>query len=80
MSIIINTFKDLYSCPIEVIIGLTDIKGTVSVSHWIKGASRGNLPVYNTIYFTKINISILLETSKFREFMSPAIIKRQKNA
>ena len=36
-------FLKTYFCPIEIIKGLTD-KGTVSVSHKIKGASRGNLP------------------------------------
>ena len=64
MSIIINTFKDLYSCQIEIIKELTDIKGTVAVSHRNKGASRGDLPVYNTISSTKINIIILLESTQ----------------
>ena len=29
----------------------------------LKGASRGDLPVYNTISFTKIKINILSETT-----------------
>ena len=50
--------KDKDYCPIEIIKGLT-VKGTVSVSHKINGASRGDLPVCNTISFTKIKINIL---------------------
>ena len=53
-----STVKDIYYCPIELIKRLTD-KGTVSVSHKINGASRGDLPVYNTISFTKIKFNIL---------------------
>ena len=49
-----SKFKDLYSCPIEIINRLTD-KGQFSVSHWIKETPRGDLPVYNIVSFTKIN-------------------------
>ena len=45
--------KGIYYCPIEI------IKGTVSMSHKIKGDSSGELPVYITISFTKIMINIL---------------------
>ena len=65
--IIINTFNDLYSCPIEIIKGLTDIKGTVSVSHWSKGALIGNLPVYNTISFTKLIYQYFI-----RKYLNPS--------
>ena len=34
---------------------------SISLSHWPKGAPRGDLPVYNKISFTKININILSE-------------------
>ena len=50
MHFVIMRFKDIYFCQIEIIKGLTD-KGQF---HKIKGASRGDLPVYNTIYFSKI--------------------------
>ena len=33
--------------------------GTVSISHKIEGVSSGELPVYNTISFTKIKTNIL---------------------
>ena len=39
--------KGLHFCPIKVIGGLTD-KGqinSISISHWIKGVPRGDLPV-----------------------------------
>ena len=35
----------------------------VTVFHWIKGTSRGDLNVYNTISFTKIDINILSEST-----------------
>ena len=50
-------FKVVFSCPIEI------IKRAVSVSHWIKGALRGALPVYITISFTRININTLPENT-----------------
>ena len=50
-------FKDIHFCPIEIIKGLID-KGQFQY-HKIKEASRGDLPVYNTISFTKIKINIL---------------------
>ena len=56
------SIKDIYFCPIEIIKGLTDkgqFQPRVSVSHKIIGASRGDLPVYDTISFTKIKINIL---------------------
>ena len=49
-------FKNIYYCQIEIIKGLTD-KG--QFQQQIIGASRGDLPVYNTISFTKIKINIL---------------------
>ena len=49
--------KGIDHCPVEIIKGSTD-KG-VSISHKFKGASSGELPVYNTILFTKIKINIL---------------------
>ena len=45
--------KRIDYCPVEI------IKGTVSISFKFKGASSGELPVYNTISFTKIKINIL---------------------
>ena len=33
--------------------------GTVSLSHKIKGASSGELPVYNTVSFAEIKVNIL---------------------
>ena len=51
-TICFHNVKDLYSCSIET------TKGTVSVSHMIKGASRGDIPVYNTLSFTKIHVHI----------------------
>ena len=55
MHFVIMCFKDIYFCQIEIIKGLTD-KGQF---HKIKGASRGDLPVYNTQFISlrsKINI------------------------
>ena len=43
---------------IEVIKGLTD-KGKFQFPHRIRGGSRGDLPVYETITYIKININIL---------------------
>ena len=54
-------FKDLYSCPIEVIKGLTD-KGQFQYLTGLKGPQEG-LPVCNTISFTEININILSENT-----------------
>ena len=51
-------FKGTYYCPIEIIKGLTD-KGQFQYLTKFKGASSGELPVYNTISFTKIKINIL---------------------
>ena len=47
-------FKDLYSCPIEI------IKGQFQYLTELKGPQEG-LTVYNTISFTEININILSE-------------------
>ena len=61
-----NPLKGLYFYPREVISGLTD-KGqikSISVFHWIKEASRGDLPVLYKISFTKLNINILSEIPK----------------
>ena len=44
---VLSGLKGIYHCPIEIIKGLTD------------KASSGELPVYNTISFTKIKINIL---------------------
>ena len=54
--------KDLYSCQIEIIKGLSD-KGQFQYLTGLKGSSRGDLPVYNTISFTKININIVTENT-----------------
>ena len=58
--------KDLYSCPIEIIKGLTD-KGQFQylTDYRIKGASKGDVPVYNLIFFTKINIFTQKEDQKW---------------
>ena len=37
---------------------------SISVSHWTKGAPRGDLSVENKISFTKININVLSEIPK----------------
>ena len=50
--------KGIYYCQKEIIKELTGY-GTVSIYHKIKGASSGELPVYNTISFTKMKINIL---------------------
>ena len=55
-------FKGIYFVIYGIISEFTD-RGTVSVSHKLKGASRGDLPVYNTISFTKIKINILSENT-----------------
>ena len=52
-----NDIKDIYSCPIEIIKGLTD-KEQIQYLTKLKGASRGDFPLYNTIYFTKIKVKI----------------------
>ena len=54
-------FKDLYTCPIEVIKGLTD-KGQFQYLTGLKGSQEG-LPVYNAISFTVININSLSENT-----------------
>ena len=46
-------FKDMCSCPIEIIKGLTD-KGQL-----LYLASGADLPVYNTVSFIKIKVNIL---------------------
>ena len=48
--------KDIYFVIYGIISDFT-------VSHKLKGASRGDLPVYNTISFTKIKINILSENT-----------------
>ena len=55
----IDMVKGIYFVIYGIISEFTD-KGQ-SVSHKLKGASRGDLPVYNTISFTKIKINFLSE-------------------
>ena len=50
-------FKDIYFVIYGFISEFTD-KGQF-ISHKIKGASSGELPVYNTISFAEIKINIL---------------------
>ena len=38
----------------------------ISISRWIKGVPRGDLPVYTNISFTKININII------RKYLNPS--------
>ena len=50
----------------EIISEFTD-KGQFQFLLKLKGASRGDLPVYNTISFTKIKINIF-----FRKYLIPS--------
>ena len=54
----IYQLKDIDYCPIETIKGLTD-KGQFQYLTKLMGPQDGDLPVYNTISFTKIKINIL---------------------
>ena len=62
LSEVSSLLKDLYSCLIDIIKWLPN-KGQFGYFHRIKGASRRDLPVYNTISFTKINTNILSENT-----------------
>ena len=53
-----HALKDLYCCPIEIIIGLTD-KGQSQYLTELKGPKRE----LNTIPFTEIYINILSENT-----------------
>ena len=59
--LLLRTLTGIYFCPVVVISGLTD-KDQI---HYLTGirAQRGDLPVYNKISFTKINIDILSENT-----------------
>ena len=53
-----NAVKDIIYCLLEIITRLAD-KGQFQYLTILKGPQRGDLPVYNTISFTKIKIKIL---------------------
>ena len=63
----VRSFKDLYSCPIDFIKKSTN-KGQFQYLTRLKGASKGDLAVYNTISFTKIIINIISELPKHFTF------------
>ena len=52
-------FKDLYSCPIEIVNGLTDDREQLQYLTGLKGTQEGTYQ----ISFTEININILLENT-----------------
>ena len=53
-----SPLKDIYFVMYGIVSEFTD-KGQFPLSHKIKGASSGELPVYNTISFAEIKINIL---------------------
>ena len=56
---VVEALKDIDYCPIEIIKGLTD-KGEFQYLTKLMGPQEGrDLPVYNTLSFTKIEINML---------------------